>query len=174
MMRFKLKHILYSNWQHRPRQKIIKWLFLLGILVGILTNPFRLMAQDPDELDRFIGRKDSILVTDSQEQILLAKNADKKLIPASILKIFTSLVALHYLGNDYRFPTEFYLDERSNLKIKGYGDPLLVSETIINKISQVLSVLLKNSQPINDLVLDDSYFSQPLTIPGIYLVLTAL
>jgi D-alanyl-D-alanine carboxypeptidase/D-alanyl-D-alanine-endopeptidase (penicillin-binding protein 4) len=166
MMRFNLKHILYSNWQHRPRQKIIKRLFLLGILVGILTNPFRLMAQDPDELDRFIGRKDSILVTDSQGQILLAKNADKKLIPASILKIFTSLVALHYLGNDYRFPTEFYLDERSNLKIKGYGDPLLVSE-VINKISQVLSVLLKNTQPINDLVLDDSYFSQPLTIPGI-------
>jgi D-alanyl-D-alanine carboxypeptidase/D-alanyl-D-alanine-endopeptidase (penicillin-binding protein 4) len=28
-------------------------------------------------------------------------------------------------------------------------------------------VLLKNTQPINDLVLDDSYFSQPLTIPGI-------
>ncbi len=166
MMRFNLKHILYFNWQHRPRQKIIKRLFLLGILVGILTNPFRLMAQDPDELDRFIGRKDSILVTDSQGQILLAKNADKKLIPASILKIFTSLVALHYLGNDYRFPTEFYLDERSNLKIKGYGDPLLVSE-VINKISQVLSVLLKNTQPINDLVLDDSYFSQPLTIPGI-------
>jgi D-alanyl-D-alanine carboxypeptidase/D-alanyl-D-alanine-endopeptidase (penicillin-binding protein 4) len=124
------------------------------------------MARDLDELDRFIGRQDSILITDSQEQILLAKNADKRRIPASILKIFTSLIALHYLGKDYRFPTEFYLDEQSNLKIKGYGDPLLVSEVIL-KISQVLAVLLKNSQPMNNLILDDSYFSQPLTIPGI-------
>ena len=139
---------------------------LLGIFVGILTNPFHLMAQDLNELRHIIGSQDSILVTNSQEQILLAKNADKKLIPASILKIFTSLVALHYLGEDYRFPTEFYVDEQLNLKIKGYGDPLLISEVIL-KISQVLAGLLKKTQPLNNLILDDSYFSQPLTIPGI-------
>ncbi|MGD2188098.1 MAG: D-alanyl-D-alanine carboxypeptidase [Desulfobacterales bacterium] len=148
------------------KPETIKWVVFLGIIVGILTNPLPVMARDLDELDRFIGRQDSILITDSQEQILLAKNADKRRIPASILKIFTSLIALHYLGKDYRFPTEFYLDEQSNLKIKGYGDPLLVSEVIL-KISQVLAVLLKNSQPMNNLILDDSYFSQPLTIPGI-------
>ncbi|MGD9045203.1 MAG: D-alanyl-D-alanine carboxypeptidase [Desulfobacterales bacterium] len=129
-------------------------------------NPFHLLAQDLDALDGMIGKNDAILLTDSAGRILWAKNADQKRIPASILKIFTSLVALHYLGNDYRFPTEFYLDEQSNLKIKGYGDPLLVSEVII-RISQVLAGLLQHTQPLNDLVLDDSYFSQPLTIPGI-------
>jgi D-alanyl-D-alanine carboxypeptidase/D-alanyl-D-alanine-endopeptidase (penicillin-binding protein 4) len=165
-MRFQRKHIFVSNWQHGPKQKIIKWLLLLGIVVGILTNPLHLMSQELTELHHLIGKEDSILVTNSQEQILLAKNADKKLIPASILKIFTSLVALHYLGEDYRFPTEFYVDEKLNLKIKGYGDPLLISETIL-KISQVLAVLLKKAQPLNNLILDDSYFSQPLTIPGI-------
>jgi D-alanyl-D-alanine carboxypeptidase/D-alanyl-D-alanine-endopeptidase (penicillin-binding protein 4) len=117
-------------------------------------------------LDRLIGEQDSILVTDPQGQILFSKHPEKKLIPASTLKIFTSLVALHFLGTDYRFPTEFYLDEQSNLKIKGYGDPLLISE-IVAKISQVLGFLLKNTQPMNDLVLDDSYFRQPLTIPGV-------
>jgi len=165
-MRIQLKHIFSSDRQGPSGRKIIKWLFLLGFFAGILSNPFHLLAQDLDALDRFIGKNDAILVSDSRGQILLAKNADKKRIPASILKIFTTLVALHYLGKDYRFPTEFYLDEQSNLKIKGYGDPLLVSEVII-KISQVLAVLLKNTQPMNDLVLDDSYFSQPLTIPGI-------
>jgi D-alanyl-D-alanine carboxypeptidase/D-alanyl-D-alanine-endopeptidase (penicillin-binding protein 4) len=159
-------HIFVSNRQQNPKQKTIKWFVLFGILVVILINPPHLIAQDLDDLQRFIGRKDSILVTDSQGHILLAKNADQKRIPASILKIFTSLVALHYLGEDYRFPTEFYLDGQSNLKIKGYGDPLLISEAIL-KISQVLAVLLKKSQPLNNLVLDDSYFSQPLTIPGI-------
>lgn len=165
-MRFQLKHFFVSNWHQHFGRKIIKRTFLLGIFASILSNPLHLLAQEPDELDRFIGKNDAILVSDPQGQILLAKNADKKRIPASILKIFTALVALHYLGEDYRFPTEFYLDEQSNLKIKGYGDPLLVSE-VIAKISQVLSVLLKNLQPMNDLVIDDSYFSQPLTIPGI-------
>ena len=155
-----------SNRQHQRRQKIIKWLILLGFFVNILSSPFHLLAQDLDNLDRMIGKNDAILVTDSAGQILWAKNADKNRIPASILKIFTAMVALHYLGNDYRFPTEFYLDNQSNLKIKGYGDPLLVSEVII-KISQVLGGLLQSTQPLNDLVLDDSYFSQPLTIPGI-------
>ena len=107
-----------------------------------------------------------MLVADPRGQILFSKHAEEKLIPASILKIFSSLVALQFLGNDYRFPTEFYLDEQSNLKIKGYGDPLLISE-VVAKIAQVLAVLLKNTQPLNDLVLDDSYFEQPLTIPGV-------
>ena len=139
---------------------------LLGLVLGLLFFPAGLYAQDLADLNRFIGKNDSILIIDSKGQIILEKNADKKRMPASILKIFTSLVALHYLGDDYRFPTEFYLDAQSNLKIKGYGDPLLISE-VIARIAQVLAVLLKNSQPINDLVLDDSYFQQPLTIPGI-------
>ncbi|MEJ2102460.1 MAG: D-alanyl-D-alanine carboxypeptidase [Desulfobacterales bacterium] len=107
-----------------------------------------------------------MLVADPQGQILFSKHPENKLIPASTLKIFTSLVVLHVLGSDYRFPTEFYLDKQSNLKIKGYGDPLLISE-IVAKIARVLAALLKDTQPMNDLVLDDSYFKQPLTIPGI-------
>jgi len=139
---------------------------LLAVVLGLLSVPAILLAQELEELNRFIGKNDSILVADSGGHIVLAKNAAEKRMPASILKIFTSLVALHYLGDDYRFPTEFYLDKQSNLKIKGYGDPLLISE-VISKISQVLAVLLKNTQPLNDLVIDDSYFRQPLTIPGI-------
>ena len=159
-------HLLGSNAKHCLKQKASKWFVWLGIFLIFLINATHLAAQDLDDLQRFIGPKDSILVTDSQGQILLAKNADEKRIPASILKIFTSLVALHYLGEDYRFPTEFYVDGQANLKIKGYGDPLLISEAIL-KISQVLAVLLKKSVPLNNLILDDSYFSEPLTIPGI-------
>jgi D-alanyl-D-alanine carboxypeptidase/D-alanyl-D-alanine-endopeptidase (penicillin-binding protein 4) len=136
------------------------------VSLHLLSISSPLLAQKLPELDRFIGTQDSILVSDPQGQILFSKNAEKKLIPASTLKIFTSLVALHFLGNDYRFPTEFYLDEHSNLKIKGYGDPLLISE-VVAKISQILAILLRNTQPMNDLVLDDTYFKQPLTVPGI-------
>ena len=139
---------------------------LLGVSLSLLLTSTPLLAQEFSELDRFIGQQDSILVADPQGKILFSKHPEKKLIPASTLKIFTSLVALHFLGSDYRFPTEFYLDKQSNLKIKGYGDPLLISE-IVAKISRVLASLLKDTQPLNDLVLDDSYFKQPLTIPGV-------
>jgi D-alanyl-D-alanine carboxypeptidase/D-alanyl-D-alanine-endopeptidase (penicillin-binding protein 4) len=161
-----IRNRLHTHPRDYFKPKALMRKLVLGLVLGLLSFPAGLQAQELTDLNGFIGKNDSILVVDSKGQIILAKNADKKRMPASILKIFTSLVALHYLGGDYRFPTEFYLDGQSNLKIKGYGDPLLISE-VISKISQVLAVLLKNSQPLNDLVLDDSYFQQPLTIPGI-------
>jgi D-alanyl-D-alanine carboxypeptidase/D-alanyl-D-alanine-endopeptidase (penicillin-binding protein 4) len=154
----------YSPGLFKPGTLVLH--LLLGLVLGILFFPAGLHAPELADLQRFIGKNDSILIVNANDQIILAKNADKQLMPASILKIFTSLVALHYLGDDYRFPTEFYLDKQSNLKIKGYGDPLLISE-VVSKISQVLAALLKNSRPLNDLILDDSYFQHPLTIPGI-------
>jgi D-alanyl-D-alanine carboxypeptidase/D-alanyl-D-alanine-endopeptidase (penicillin-binding protein 4) len=120
----------------------------------------------PEAVTSLIGAEDSILVVDPNGSIVISKHDTKKLIPASILKIFTSLVALHYLGPDYRYQTEFFIDHNSNLKIKGYGDPRLISEIVL-EISRLLAALIGKSTVINDLIVDDSYFSQPLTIPGI-------
>jgi D-alanyl-D-alanine carboxypeptidase/D-alanyl-D-alanine-endopeptidase (penicillin-binding protein 4) len=119
-----------------------------------------------ESLKSMIGPRDSLLVADPDGTILISKNAGKKLMPASILKIFTSLGALHYLGPDFHFQTEFYMDEDSNLKIKGFGDPLLISE-IVDGISRLLAALIGNSVTIKDLIVDDSYFNRPLTIPGV-------
>ena len=140
----------------------------MALLAGLmhLVPAEKVRASNLDSLYPLIGRHDSILVADAHGKVLIAKNEDQKLIPASILKIFTALVALHLLGPDYRFTTEFYLDGDSNLKIKGYGDPLLISE-VVNEISQILAARLKKSEIINDLILDKTYFKQPLTIPGI-------
>ncbi len=117
-------------------------------------------------LQHDIGSNDAVLVANRKGRIIFSKNAEKPLIPASTLKILTSLVALHYLGPDYRFTTEFYMDAKANLKIKGYGDPLLISE-VLSEISKSLNADLSiKAQRINDLVLDDSYFIKKLTIPG--------
>ena len=145
--------------------KFIRIIFLLAMW-ALFACSARLYAQELDELAGFISQNDSILVANAGGHIVLEKNAAEKRIPASTLKVFSSLVALNYLGEDYRFPTEFYLDKDANLKIKGYGDPLLISE-VLARISQVLAVLLRNAQPLNNLILDDSFFQQPLTIPGI-------
>ncbi|MDP2647250.1 MAG: D-alanyl-D-alanine carboxypeptidase [Desulfobacterales bacterium] len=116
-----------------------------------------------NDFDKLLGPRDALLIADSRGRVLWSKNADKTLVPASTLKLLTSLAALHYLGPGYRFSTEFYLDRNSNLKIKGYGDPLLISEVL----ADIAGVLRKKISTYNDLILDDSYFAGPLTIPGI-------
>ncbi len=121
-----------------------------------------LHAASSKDLQRLIGEKDAVLVASPRGKVLLEKNAGKKLIPASTLKIFTSLVALHYLGPEYRFTTEFYLDQEDNLKIKGYGDPLLLSETL-RETAIALSPMLNS---FNHLILDDTFFSGQVRVPG--------
>jgi len=121
---------------------------------------------DSQKIKALIDPQDSILVADPVGKIIIAKNERHKLVPASILKIFTSLGALHYLGSDFRYITEFFIDHNSNLIIKGYGDPLLISE-VVSLISRLLAGLIGSTTIINDIVVDDSYFNQPLTIPGI-------
>jgi len=140
----------------------IKYLVIVCLL-GFCGMGF---AGDLNTLKKLIGTQDSLLVADSQGQILFAQNADKKLIPASTLKILTSLTALHYLGTDFRFVTEFYTDRDSNLKIKGYGDPVLISE-VVAEIAETLSTKLGT---FNNLVLDNSYFD-PAPIPGVTVTL---
>jgi D-alanyl-D-alanine carboxypeptidase/D-alanyl-D-alanine-endopeptidase (penicillin-binding protein 4) len=123
-------------------------------------------ASGTEAVTALIGTKDSLLVVDPNGDIIIAKNETKNRIPASILKVFTSLVAIHYLEPEHRYRTEFFIDNNSNLKIKGFGDPLLISEIVL-EISRLLAALLGPSLIINDLIVDDSYFSQPLTIPGV-------
>ncbi|MEE9418854.1 MAG: D-alanyl-D-alanine carboxypeptidase [Desulfatiglandaceae bacterium] len=136
---------------------------LIIILVGYyLSHPAILYAKESFPCLGDIPASDAIVVADPSGRIIYKKNETKGCIPASTLKILTALTALHELGPSYRFPTEFYLDQDRNLKVKGYGDPLLVSEVW----QDVSYALAKRIQNINDLILDDTYFSRQIRIPG--------
>ena len=143
------------------------WFFLLFLCFLHSGQAKNLYAQKLDDLNKLIGNQDAILVADPQGRVIFSINADMQLVPASILKIFTALVALHYLGPEYRFATEFYQDQDSNLKVKGYGDPLLISEALAEIASDIVTRLDSKPNGINDLVLDDSYFKAPIIIPGV-------
>jgi len=135
----------------------------LLIAIGVLFLPFSLNpAGANNDILALIGPKDAILVTAPDGSVIFAANETGKQIPASTLKLLTSLVALHYLGPGYQFSTDFFMDEKQNLKIRGYGDPLLISE-IIDDIGQKLA---QDLSTINDIIIDDTYFSQPILIPG--------
>ena len=137
--------------------------FCLYLSIAGLCHATVLNAETQIEFKNQIGRDDALIFTTHDGKVIFSKNAEKELIPASTLKIFTALVALHYLGPEYKFVTEFYLDSDTNLKIKGYGDPLLISEVLV-EISRIVGTKIKK---VKNIVLDDSYFVQPLTIPGV-------
>lgn len=85
----------------------------------------------------------------------LEYHASESFVPASTLKILTCLQALEKLGPGFRFTTDFFLDQKGNLYIKGNGDPLLTSE-VVRHIAQRLKQL--GLQGIQNLYLDDSSF----------------
>ncbi|MFO7460230.1 MAG: D-alanyl-D-alanine carboxypeptidase [Desulfatiglandales bacterium] len=141
---------------------ILLWICLFWSLSGAAAA--RDACGSPlKDLETLIGDRDAAMVADSTGKILFERNADTPLVPASILKIFSSLVAIHHLGLEYRFTTEFYLDDTDNLTIKGFGDPLLTSETVAEICTSLASLTTK----VGDIVLDDSHFAQPLVIPGV-------
>ncbi|MEA1969608.1 MAG: D-alanyl-D-alanine carboxypeptidase [Thermodesulfobacteriota bacterium] len=108
----------------------------------------------------------AVLAT-SQGKILYSKNPDKEFIPASTLKLLTSLGAIYYLGENFSFKTDFFIDDNLNLTIKGYGDPLLTSEAI-KQISDKLAYILKQKKnfSIKAIIIDDTFFALSLKIPG--------
>lgn len=134
-------------------------LFFSGHIFGASPPP---QASPAEDIRRLTGGNDAVIIASPQGQIIFELNPDKKLIPASTLKIFTALTAFHYLGLDHRFKTEFYLSLDNHLKIKGYGDPLLISE-LLPDIARDLNAYLDS---YNDIVLDDTFFSIPIEIPG--------
>ena len=109
-----------------------------------------------------IKSTDSFLVATPQGKILFEKNAQQQRIPASTLKVLTALAALNHFGPSYQFRTGFYMDAKGNLKIKGYGDPLMVSEVL----HQIAIILANKIDSIQNIILDDTYFASQIMVPG--------
>ena len=97
------------------------------------------------------------------EKVILAHNERQLLMPASTWKIATALMAFSRLGEDHRFETHLFLID-GNLYVKGFGDPLLVSEAV-EKI--VVALLAQGLGSLRDIVVDDSFFQlSQATAPG--------
>ena len=144
-----------------------RWFIRIVLTVSIITAGTNTTVAAPSDIYKLVGENDAVWAASPDGRVLLSKHADKKLIPASILKLLTALVALHYLGEHYRFKTDFYMDPDGNITVKGYGDPMLISEEL-RRIAHLLAARLeKDNISARHMLLDDSYFDHPLTIPGI-------
>lgn len=105
------------------------------------------------------------ILGDSNGRVLYSQNKETYFTPASILKILTSLVVIHHFGRNHRFETHYYFNPVSNdLYIRGFGDPLFISETIYSLVRNIKSQI--KTRYIRHIICDTSFFSQNIIIPG--------
>ncbi len=151
--------------------------FFWGTLVGILLFGTWAGFVHAEGANTSGGKVPGIFLATPEGRILLEQNAHKKYIPASILKILTGFAAISHFGKDYRFPTMAYFHgPTATLYIKGFGDPLFISE-VIQKFSEQLADQIfrqtdmtkkdRATPPVLErIVLDESFFAPDLHIPG--------
>jgi D-alanyl-D-alanine carboxypeptidase/D-alanyl-D-alanine-endopeptidase (penicillin-binding protein 4) len=103
---------------------------------------------------------------------VFARNADKELIPASLVKVLTTAVALRELGAGYKFSTYLSSDAQveadgtlaGDLYVQGFGDPTLVTEDLWRL---VYDLRLAGVQKIDgDVIYDDTHFDDDRLIAG--------
>lgn len=124
------------------------------LLFVSLFLPGRSQSLELPELQQYIHNGGYALSKNGKT--LFSKNLKTNFIPASTLKLVTSLAALEILGPDHFFSTHIYLDTHKTLYVKGGGDPFLVSEKI-RTITTLIADL--GITEINDIVLDDTAFA---------------
>ena len=164
------KTLSMENRKHHPtphRKPIFKKRVILLCAVFLFQALFLLSPPTSKAKKRIpcrnqIKSTDSFLVATPEGKVLFEKNATKQRVPASTLKVLTALTVLDHFGPSHRFRTGFYMDSAGNLKIKGYGDPLLISEVL----HHIAIILARKIDSFRNIILDNTYFSSRIMVPG--------
>ena len=143
--------------------RMVHLLVLLIPAIFLSARPVWSESQDWKEEVKRLARGGAVVVADAEGDRLLALNPDKPFAPASILKIVTAAAALHYLGKDFRFTTDFRIGPDEDLYIVGRGDPYLISEELSHIAKHLRSKGLKK---VRNILLDDRYFTPGLVLHG--------
>jgi D-alanyl-D-alanine carboxypeptidase/D-alanyl-D-alanine-endopeptidase (penicillin-binding protein 4) len=141
---------------------VLMWHHLLAF--ALLLLPVQALAGAREKIAA-LAPSGLVLVMDEKGNELVAQNADKPFVPASVAKIVTAWLAMETLGADYRFETRFYLGTDRVLYIRGGGDPFLVSEELAQLAPALVAAI--GQQPLSGIVLDASYYPPDIRIPGI-------
>lgn len=137
-------------------------LLLTSIVLSLLIVPsFAKNVIQENKFDTLIKptalNKTSTIAVSVKEvasgNVVYEYNQDKLLNPASTLKMFTTPVAIDYLGNDYCFKTQLYVDKHNNLYVKLGADPMLTSLDLKRLIRNLKA---QNRKKLNNIYIDDS------------------
>ncbi len=146
----------------------MKKLTLLLILTGALLPVFaQRIKTEIDDILRKVPPKSNygiLIINPMKEDTIYAHNVSTPLIPASNTKLFTTAVAIYYLGSEYQITTKFFTDAKrqnssrldGNLYLKGYGDGLFTDDDLDKMIYDLKN---KGIKEINgDIIGDDTFF----------------
>ncbi len=145
------------------KRKIFLYVFAIIVIIclmSLLAFCQPAIQQDIKQFNGFTG----ILVQDlSTQEVLFSHNHNRLFTPASLVKLFTLLVGLEILGQEYCYPTVVYFSSavpgeiKGNLFIKGSGDPTQSPE-VIRQIANDLVKKYGIHKIDGDIVLDNSLF----------------
>jgi D-alanyl-D-alanine carboxypeptidase/D-alanyl-D-alanine-endopeptidase (penicillin-binding protein 4) len=136
----------------------------LGLLVLLLPLPLPAGAEVHSAIHKLTAPGEVVYVVDEQGGVLVNIDAERRFIPASILKVLTCLLAAEHLGLDSRFTTAFFGDG-DRLVVQSQGDPFLVSEEL-DLIAAALRPRIASGR-LSGVVIDNSFFVRDIVIPGV-------
>lgn len=109
------------------------------------------------------GAVTGVSVRNEEDEILYNHHADVRLVPASNMKIITTVAALEVLGPDYQFQTEIKIDGEikkgvlhGDLYLVGKGDPTLQIEDLDQLAEAVKDHGIKEIK--GNIYADDSWY----------------
>lgn len=134
----------------------LKLLYLPLLFVVLLSFPTHgaVLSQAPISNGGYILYQDGKII----EQF----RAGELFIPASTIKLLTAYTVLKTLGPDFRFNTQFFLGDDNTLYIRGGGDPLLTTESLLAAIQELKK---KGLSEVRGYVIDGSPFALEHPLP---------
>ncbi|MEW6467887.1 MAG: D-alanyl-D-alanine carboxypeptidase/D-alanyl-D-alanine-endopeptidase [Bacteroidota bacterium] len=119
------------------------------------------------------------LVSPDSNTVIAEYNSKQALVPASVMKIVTTGVALARLGAGYRYTTQLQYDGnieggvlKGNIYIRGTGDPTLGSETFGSTSAKTVlanwtaAIKSLGIDSITGAIIGDAEYFEPDPIPG--------
>lgn len=106
----------------------------------------------------------ALMVSAPDGDTLFAHDSDTLYIPASLVKILTALIALDVWGPQHRFSTDISYDSTTQcMKVRGKGDPFLISEEIDRLVTHIKAKKLDTFSGIHT---DSDFFSAQIDADG--------
>ena len=150
------------------------FVFILGIAAAVTPEQENILAKAIDELVAIQAPTATVgikIVSLNNGTCLYQKNSNNLLVPASTLKLVTAAAALYYLGPEYQFKTQLFVDGtitdgvlQGNLYLKLSGDPSLVTRDLEQLVLEIKKQGIKTIT--GTVALDTSAFDDIYWGPG--------
>lgn len=159
------------------KSSVIVLCFLLLFFSANATSPLETFLSSDPLKGATVG---VLLVNNTKVDTVINYNANKSLVPASLMKLVTTSTALELLDPNFKFGTKIYISSRPNQKgilhgkviIKSAGDPTLASKytgiTPQMVFEVITQTLLQNNikQILGGIEVNTSIFDRQVIPPG--------